>query len=138
MAPRLAAAAALALAPPALWLVLATLADRDWRRCTGIDGTGLPSGLAQTAAFAGLIVLAVLPWMALAGAWLHRRPRGRVLAIWAVMVVALLWVMLPPWSLHDCDRKGSVAMLLPLTGFVPLWLALLAALMLTRPKAKAP
>lgn len=129
---------ALALGPPGAALALVWHADRDWHQCIGAGPKPWPIGPAEWAALALLVLMTVLPWAALALVWLRRQPRGRVLAIWGVMCLLLLWALLPPDAWHDCDRKGADAALLLMVAPIPMWLALLVALFLTRPKVAAP
>lgn len=134
--PRAAATVAgMALAPAAAFVALAALGEWSWASC--LHEIRQPFGpafgralglLAHPLALAGLA-----PFPALAALWLWRRPRRAAFLVWLALCAALLWMLLPPGSLHDCDRKGTDTFVIPLLLAAVGWLAILIALALTRP-----
>ena len=129
MSQRWPVAAALALTPVLVFLVLLALGWQSYDRCFGQQGLSFPAALSKAAGevFHPLGFVGLVPFLGLAGIW-HSGDNGRLtLALWFGLIVLGLWAMLPPSTLHDCDRKGMdgavtlVALVIP--GLLACWIA---------------
>jgi MFS family permease len=132
-------AAALVLVPTALFGVLAAAGQWSWASCLYEQAQPLaPFLLSALGALHPLVLIGQLPFAALAAIWFYRQPRHRVLLVWLALAAAMLWMLLPPASLHDCDRKGTDVFVMPWVMLLLGWPAVVLSLFLSRPAESPP
>lgn len=130
-------AAALVLVPTALFGVLAAAGQWSWASCLYEQAQPLaPFLLSALEVLHPLVLICQLPFAALAAIWYYRQPRHRVLLVWLALAAVMLSMLLPPASLHDCDRKGADVLGVYMAMLILGWPAVLLSLFLSRPAGK--